>query len=130
MRRSDDDIDDAARDDDDLLHRLPGKEPDHILIRQRQLFNLGRGHVLRHADFRPPLAVDLDRQGDGVVDQQRRVGLGPGRLRAQALRRPASPRSPRRDAASSATSACASVRIASFIAAVEALAFARVLVKS
>jgi hypothetical protein len=62
VRRSDDDIDDSTRYDDQLLDWLTGKELDHSFIRERNLFNLGRGHIFRHADFRAALAVDLDRQ--------------------------------------------------------------------
>ena len=39
-----------------------------------------RGQALGGGDRIAQLAVDLEREGDGIVDQQRGVGVGPGRV--------------------------------------------------
>ena len=47
---------------------------DKTCLRPRLRSALGDG------DFPAPLAINLDRQGNGVVDQQRRIDGGPGRI--------------------------------------------------
>ena len=78
MTGSDDDVDDAVGHDDDLARRLAGHRGLHVGLRQRRLARRGLGGVARDLDRRAQLAVDLDRDLHRVVDEQGRIGDGPG----------------------------------------------------
>jgi hypothetical protein len=127
--RRPDDIDDTARHDDDLFRRPTIERLDHSVVRQRGLFNLFLRGVLGDGDLGAAFAVDLDRQGDGVLDQHRLVRDGPGRFGDQALTALMGPDSSARCGVIGAIS-CASVMTASRCAAPPALDRASVLVKA
>ena len=56
-----------------------------MVIGARQRFDALRIGVLSHRNLAAPLAIHLYRQGDHILDQQRRISLRPGRLANQSL---------------------------------------------
>ena len=75
--KSDHDIDDPLRDDNDLFRTLASKRSFYLIERQNGSLYLGIGGVALYRYFGPFFAIDLDRQRDSVFHQQIGLDLGP-----------------------------------------------------
>src|SRR3569833_2979669 len=84
-RRSGDHIDDPLRDDDDLFRAFAVERLLYRIERQNGSLDFVLSSVPGHGHVSPHFAVDLHRQGDGGLDEERRLELRPGLGRDQAL---------------------------------------------
>src|SRR4051812_16573146 len=84
-RISCDHIHDPLRNDDDFFGWLPRERLFYRIQSQNGSLNFGIYCIPRHGDIRPFPAVNLHRQGDGILDQKAGFERGPGLLRHQVL---------------------------------------------
>src|SRR3990172_3497386 len=76
-RLVDDDVDKAARDEEDTVYGTPLRVRLHLLAGKGELLCLRLADVDRHLEAVAQLAVDLDDEGVGLGAGEFRVGLGP-----------------------------------------------------